>query len=133
MESLENMYLEFTAEGFRFLAALSWVKEIRENGVWEEDIPILDWKKTVGKQSEGSLPQYGILLEYAGKCLGLTAEKVAGVREVKIERMLELKEPVRNERNRFISSAAELDEQGKCLAFILNMDILADLAAINTE
>lgn len=133
MESLENMYLEFTAEGICYLAALTWVKEIRESGVWEEDVPILDWEKIVGCQEENNCHKYGIILEHAGKRMGITAAKVAGVREVKEERLLELKEPVKNEKNRFISAAADLDEEGKGLAFVLNMDVLADLTVINSE
>lgn len=133
MESLENMYLEFTAEGICYLAALSWVKEIRESGVWEEDVPVLDWEKTVGCQAADGCQEYGILLEHAGKCMGITAAKVAGVRELKAERMLELKKPVTNERNRFISAAADLEEEGKGLAFVLNMDVLADLIVTNSE
>lgn len=133
MEDLENQYLEFTAEGFCFLAALSWVKEIRENGIWEDDIPILDWKNVVGFQGEESCQTYGILLEHADRCLGITAEKVTGVREVKAGSMLELTKPVKTEKNRFISAAADLGEEGKGLAFVLNMDVLADLIVTNSE
>lgn len=133
MEGLENKYLEFTAVGFCFLAALPWVKEIRKNGLWEENVAILDWEKTVGCRAVGDCPRYGILLEHAGKRLGVAAEKVTGVREVAPDCMMELKGPVKNEKNRFISAAVSRKEHGEGLAFVLCMEILADLAVINSE
>lgn len=132
MESLENLYLEFTADGFCFLAALPWVKEIRKNRAGEEGVPILDWEKAVGCRAEENCPVFEIVLEHAGKRLGITAEKVSGVRKVNPGCMLELKWPVKNEKNRFISAAVNLEERGKGLAFVLCMEILADLAVINS-
>ena len=70
MEGLENKYLEFTAVGFCFRAALPWVKEIRKTDYGKKDVLILDWGETVGCRAEGDCPRYGILLEIRGKASG---------------------------------------------------------------
>ena len=59
MEGLENKYLNYSSR-FLFSAALPWVKRNQENGLWEEDVAILDWEKTVGCRAEGDCSRYGI-------------------------------------------------------------------------
>lgn len=129
MDSLENTYLEITIEGYRYLIALSWVREIRENGAWEENLPILNR----GQLTEGSVgkqhSRYGVLLSYNAKELGIAADEVTGVREIGEESFLELKEPVRNERNRFIRAAVDLEDERQ-LAYILDMAVLAEYVSI---
>lgn len=132
MEGLEGLYLEFTAAGFCFLAGLSWVEEVRGEGVWEKNVPMLDWENVVGWKTD-DCPGYRILLEYEGKRLAVPAENVTGVREVDPRQMFELKRPVQNEKNQFIRAAVDLGEHGKSLAFVLSMGMLADLAVINSE
>ena len=52
-----------------------WVKEIRENGLWEEDVAILDWRKPSDAGQREIVPDTAFLLEHEGKRLGLRRRK----------------------------------------------------------
>lgn len=129
MDSLENTYLEITADGYRYLIPLSWVKEIREYDNWEENLPVLDWGQLTKGRALRQHSRYGVLLSCEGKGLGVAADEVTGVREISREKLLELKEPVRNDQNRFISAAVDLEDERQ-LAYILNMAVLAEYVSI---
>lgn len=126
MECLENTYLEFSVGGFCYLTALQAVKEICSNEVPEEELPILDWDTLTGETAVNNHLRYRIVLEYQGKLLGIGADRVAGMRNIEAAEMLEMKKPIRNERNRFICAAADLKEDSRCLAFVLDTAVLAE-------
>ena len=124
MKSLENTYLEFTMEGYCWLIPLSCVKEIRENGMWDQNLPVLCWEELLGQPLMNRKRKYGIVLDM-GNGLGIEADEVSGVCEIAPEHLLELKKPVRNKKNRFISAAADMgDERG--MAYILSTTVLAE-------
>lgn len=132
MEEPENTYLEITAEGYRYLIMLSWVKEIRQDGVWKETLPVLSWDLLTQENAGRQHRRYGVLLSHETNELGIAADEVAGVREIGKERLLELTEPIRNERNRYISAAVDLEDE-KQLAYVLDMTVLAEYASTISE
>lgn len=131
MKSLENTYLEFTIEGYCCLIPISHVKGIKENGMWDQNLPVLCWEKLLGQPLMNRKRKYGIILDI-GKGLGIEADEVAGICEIGPERLLELIKPVRNQKNRFISAAADMgDERG--MAYILSITVLAEESDIISE
>lgn len=131
MKSLDNKYLEFTIEGYCCLIPLSCVREIKENGMWDENLPVLCWEELLGQPLMNQKRKYGIILDM-GKGLGIEADEVTGVCEIAPECLLELKKPVRNRRNRFISAAADMGvERG--MAFVLSTTVLAEELDIISE
>lgn len=132
MEGLESTYLEISAEGYRYLVALSWVKEIGQDGAWKETLPVLNWGLLTKERTGRHHFRYGVLLSHETKELGIVVDEIAGVREVDEKSLLELAQPVRNEQNCFIKAAVDL-EDGKQLAYVLDMAVLAEYVSIISE
>lgn len=138
MESLTETHMEFIAKGYSFLIPLQWIRDIQGFESGSGSFPVLNWNELLGKTSIEEQEKYIIILTYKGITFGVTATQVIGLCEIEQEALLELKKPVRNQKNLFLKAAVvhkdaekrtffetESDTQMGNLAFILDPAILS--------
>lgn len=120
---LEEQYLEFISADYLFLLPVSWVVRVIEKSKKPEELPVIDISgRNRAADGERSLL---ILLEKQERTAGIAADRVIGIRKVDSGRLLELEEPVINERNRYLKAAAVMKEDGKTkLELVLNPEVL---------
>lgn len=99
MDAGENSYLLFFSAGYHFLLPLSCVKRVTDMKERDPDMPLADCLE-LQEAGELSGQAYLIIADCAGRELGIGAEDVTGLVQVKEEQIYALPEAVRSSRNR---------------------------------
>ena len=124
MDVGENSYLLFFSAGYHFLLPLSCVKRVTDMKERDPDMPLADCLELSGQA-------YLIIADCAGRELGIGAEDVTGLVQVKEEQIYALPEAVRSSRNRYVDCMAavgtdegEGEQAHMKLAFIITPGLL---------
>lgn len=125
MENEKGLYLAFKSESYYFLLPLSWVKIVRD-GKDTGELPVLDFSALLKDKPDLKEKKYLIVIANDGVEFGILAEHVLELCEIEDNLTMQLREPVINEKNRYLSSAVLMGEldKGEKLAYILNPEIL---------
>ena len=130
MDAGENSYLLFFSAGYHFLLPLSCVKRVTDMKERDPDMPLADCLE-LQEAGELSGQAYLIIADCAGRELGIGAEDVTGLVQVKEEQIYALPEAVRSSRNRYVDCMAavgtdegEGEQAHMKLAFIIAPGLL---------
>ena len=131
MERPDELYLTIISDELHFLIPVFGVVKIMAGIEKETDLPVLDLVSLTGGAESPDASKYGILLSYEEKRMVLLAEEISDICSVEEKRMIKLKEPVLNNRNRYLYAVVPMEEddtQGQSLAYILDPVVLYERA-----
>ena len=126
MAEYSDLYLTFTSEEYYFLLPLSWVKTVRDGKESSDQLPVLNFCDLTGMKCSLSKGAYLLVLEGKGESFGILVDNILELCEVDEDRVMELKTPVINEQNAYLSAAVLISLPGEqnVMAYILEPEIL---------
>ena len=124
-------YITIISGKLHFLIPVLWVSHIEDGANQETDLPVLALSDLTGIQPAPGTQQYRILLSHNGKTMELLAENVSAMKEVSNREIIKLREPVLNEKNRYLHGAVLMETatgNGTTLAYLLDPEALYERA-----
>ena len=124
MDDVDNSYLLFVSDGLFFLLPVCCLDRVMDAEKPEEEAEAAECNILAGALGGNGKRRYRILLhkEASEEKLLLPADDIIDLREINDEQILELTEPVLNERNRYLIAVAvtETQEGRRIPAYILD-------------
>ena len=124
MDDVDNSYLLFVSDGLFFLLPVCCLDRVMDEEKPEEEAEAAECNILAGALGGNGKRRYRILLhkEASEEKLLLPADDIIDLREINDEQILELTEPVLNERNRYLIAVAvtETQEGRRIPAYILD-------------
>ena len=130
MDAGENSYLLFFSAGYHFLLPLSCVKRVTDMKERDPEMALADFSEFL-EAEDLSGQAYLVIADCGGREIGIGAEEVTGLVQVKEEQIYALPEAVRSSRNRYVDCMAavgtdegEGEQAHMKLAFIITPGLL---------